>query len=86
MPGENGRGLSRTRRRWRRCTTSSRPATTRTDSRVAEGATQPQALTDGFSLAFWVAFGFAALSILATVLAIRRADLRADVSPATAAT
>ena len=61
-------------------------ATTRTDSRVAEGATQPQALTDGFSLAFWVAFGFAALSILATVLAIRRADLRADVSPATAAT
>ena len=60
---------------------SSRP------KRLSAGrATQPQALTDGFSLAFWVAFGFTALSILATVLAIRRADLRADVSPATPAT
>jgi hypothetical protein len=54
--------------------------------RLAEGAAQPRSLTDGFSLAIWVAFGFAALSILATVLAIRRAVLRADVSPATAAT
>jgi MFS family permease len=51
-------------------------ATSRTENQLTEGASQPQALTDGFSLAFWVAFAFAALSILATLLAIRRADLQ----------
>jgi EmrB/QacA subfamily drug resistance transporter len=59
-------------------------ATTRTENQLAGGAGQPDALTAGFSLAFWVAFGFAALSILATLLAIRRADLRAEVAPVAA--
>ncbi len=52
-------------------------ATTRTESLIADGTAQPLALTEGFSLAFWVAFAFAGLSILATLLAIRRADLQA---------
>jgi predicted MFS family arabinose efflux permease len=59
-------------------------ATTRTENQLAGGEGQPEALTSGFSLAFWVAFGFAALSILATLLAIRRADLRAEVAPVAA--
>jgi EmrB/QacA subfamily drug resistance transporter len=53
-------------------------ATSRTENQVADGVAQPEALTNGFSLAFWVAFAFAALSILATLLAIRRADLQAQ--------
>jgi EmrB/QacA subfamily drug resistance transporter len=53
-------------------------ATSRTENQVADGVAQPEALTSGFSLAFWVAFAFAGLSILATLLAIRRADLQAE--------
>jgi MFS family permease len=53
-------------------------ATTRTENLVADGTPQVVALNDGFSLAFWVAAGFAAMSILATLLAIRRADLQAE--------
>jgi hypothetical protein len=36
----------------------------------------PAALTEGFSLAFWVGVAFAAISLVATVLALRRQDLR----------
>jgi EmrB/QacA subfamily drug resistance transporter len=60
-------------------------ATSRSESQLTEGVAQPQALTDGFSLAFWVAFAFAGLSILATLLAIRRADLQAQPAHAPAA-
>jgi EmrB/QacA subfamily drug resistance transporter len=67
-------------------------ATNRTDGRLASGTPRLQALTDGFSLGFWVAVAFAAVSLLATLLVIRRRDLaqtapgRAEgpVSPASA--
>jgi hypothetical protein len=52
-------------------------ATTRTENLISEGTPQPNALTDGFSLAFWVAAGFAAISIIATLVAIKRSDLQA---------
>jgi predicted dinucleotide-binding enzyme len=50
-------------------------ATNRTDSLLAEGTSRPQALTDGFSTAFWIAAALAAVSVLATLLVIRRSDL-----------
>ena len=53
-------------------------STTRTESALTDGVSQPQALTDGFSLAFWVAAAFAAISIVATLVAIRRVDLQAS--------
>ena len=37
-----------------------------------------------FSLAFWVAAGFAVVAIIATVLALRRSDLAPDSEGATA--
>ena len=47
-------------------------ATNRTgDSRT------PEALTSGFSLAFWVAVGFSAAAIVATLVMIRREELTA---------
>jgi EmrB/QacA subfamily drug resistance transporter len=52
-------------------------STSRTEHLLADGTAQPVALTDGFSLAFWVAAAFAAISIVATLVAIRRADLQA---------
>jgi MFS family permease len=52
-------------------------STTRTENALSDGVSQPQALTDGFSVAFWVAAAFAAISIIATLLAIRRVDLQA---------
>lgn len=51
-------------------------STTRTENLLADGAAQPSALTDGFSLAFWVAAAFAGLSIVAALVAIRRSDLQ----------
>jgi EmrB/QacA subfamily drug resistance transporter len=53
-------------------------ATTRTENILADGGSRPVALTDGFSLAFWVAAAFAALSIVATLIFIRRSDLQAE--------
>jgi EmrB/QacA subfamily drug resistance transporter len=50
-------------------------ATTHTNSLLAEGKNTPAALTSGFSLAFWAGVGFAALSILATIFALKREDL-----------
>lgn len=50
-------------------------STTRTTDRIAHGASQPQALVDGFSLAFWVAAAFAVVAIVLTLTAIRREDL-----------
>ncbi|HEX2508786.1 MAG TPA: hypothetical protein VHK23_10730, partial [Miltoncostaeaceae bacterium] len=50
-------------------------STTRTEDLVESGTPEPQALTDGFSLAFWVAAGFAVAAIIATLLLLRREDL-----------
>jgi EmrB/QacA subfamily drug resistance transporter len=52
-------------------------ATSHTASELAAGENELQALTSGYSLAFWVAFAFAAASIAATLLALRREDLQA---------
>ncbi len=55
-------------------------ATTRTDNLLESGTPPPEAMTDGFSLAFWAGVGFAALSLLATLVMLRRDDLR-EVEP-----
>jgi len=52
-------------------------ATTRTESELALGTAQPEALTSGFTLAFWVAVGFAVVSLATTLLVLRRRDLAA---------
>jgi MFS family permease len=52
-------------------------ATTRTESRLEAGTPQPEALTSGFTLAFWVAVGFAVLSLVTTLVVLRRRDLAA---------
>jgi EmrB/QacA subfamily drug resistance transporter len=51
-------------------------ATTRTNSRLADGVAPPTALTDGFQLAFWVAAGLALVAVITTLVALRRNDLR----------
>lgn len=48
---------------------------THTESLIGTGTPPPVALTDGFGLAFWVAAGFAAAALVATLLMLRRADL-----------
>jgi EmrB/QacA subfamily drug resistance transporter len=62
-------------------------STTRTENLIADGTPQPQALTDGFSLAFWVAAGFALAAFILTLLLIRGADLvtEGEGAPASAA-
>src|SRR5688500_6514598 len=50
-------------------------ATTRTEDLLAAGEPAPQALTEGFSIAFWAGAGFAAISLVATLLALKREDL-----------
>jgi EmrB/QacA subfamily drug resistance transporter len=57
-------------------------ATTRAESLVEKGVDPAPAFTDGYSLAFWVGVGFAVASLTATILALKREDLRAE--PATA--
>jgi EmrB/QacA subfamily drug resistance transporter len=57
-------------------------STTRTENLIESGTDQPQALTDGFSLAFWVAAGFAVAAIIATLLLLRREDLAPEGEPA----
>jgi EmrB/QacA subfamily drug resistance transporter len=52
-------------------------STTRAENLLADGTPQPVALTEGFSLAFWVAAAFAGISLLATVLVLRKSDLEA---------
>jgi MFS family permease len=52
-------------------------ATTRTESRLEAGTPQPEALTSGFTLAFWVAVGFAVVSLVTTLVVLRRRDLAA---------
>ena len=50
-------------------------STTRTDNLLASGTEQAAALTGGFSLAFWVAAAFAVVSLVATIVLLRRDDL-----------
>ncbi len=57
--------------------------TTRSTNLIEGGTDQPQAFVSGFSLAFWVAAAFAGISILATLLALKRSDLQS--APAGAA-
>jgi EmrB/QacA subfamily drug resistance transporter len=55
-------------------------ATTKTDDLLGQGTDAPVALTEGFSLAFWVGVAFAGISLIATLIALKRTDLQ--VSPA----
>jgi EmrB/QacA subfamily drug resistance transporter len=50
-------------------------ATNRTSDLIADGESQAAALTSGFTLAFWVAVGFAALALVATLTMIHREEL-----------
>jgi MFS family permease len=59
-------------------------STTRTENLISDGTAQPQALTDGFALAFWVAAGFAVVAILATLFTIRGEDIATEGEGATA--
>ena len=59
-------------------------ATTRTSNLLDSGGSQPQALVSGFSLAFWVAAGFALAGFLTTAFVLRRDDLK-EVDPSLAA-
>ena len=52
-------------------------ATTRTAHLAGSGAGHLAALTGGFSLAFWVGAGVAALALITTLLVLKRGDLRA---------
>ncbi|MDX6556845.1 MAG: hypothetical protein QOD86_3040 [Miltoncostaeaceae bacterium] len=52
-------------------------STTRSEDLMDRGIDAPHALTEGFSVAFWVAAGFAAAAILATLVTLRRSDLAA---------
>jgi len=53
-------------------------STTRTSNLLADKVPQAEALTSGFRLAFWVALGFAAIGVVATLLVLRRDDLRLE--------
>jgi EmrB/QacA subfamily drug resistance transporter len=50
-------------------------ATNRTADLLKQGESQAAALTSGFTLAFWVAVGFAALALVATLTMIHREEL-----------
>ena len=50
-------------------------STNRTESLLKSGESTAAALTGGFALAFWVAVGFAALALVATLTMIRREEL-----------
>ena len=64
-------------------------STTHTETLAKEGKSTAEALTGGFGLAFWVGAAFAAISVAATFLMLRREDLAmttgATPEPATAA-
>jgi Na+/melibiose symporter-like transporter len=58
-------------------------STTRTEHLLKTGDSPKSALTSGFSLAFWVAVGFAVAGFAATLLMIRREELAAVPAEAT---
>ena len=57
-------------------------ATTRSENLLADGVQQTRALTEGFSLAFWIAAGFAVLGFVTTLVMLKRDDLRLEAEPA----
>jgi EmrB/QacA subfamily drug resistance transporter len=59
-------------------------STTRTTSLIEDGVSAPSALTSGFQLAFWVGVGFAVIAVAATLLMLKRDDLRLEAQPASA--
>jgi EmrB/QacA subfamily drug resistance transporter len=60
-------------------------STTRTENLLADGKPPAEALTSGFALAFWVGVAFAAASLVATLLYLRREDLtNPEVAPVAA--
>jgi EmrB/QacA subfamily drug resistance transporter len=50
-------------------------ATTHADNLLKEGQDPAHAFTSGYSLAFWAGVGFAAISVIATIFALKREDL-----------
>jgi EmrB/QacA subfamily drug resistance transporter len=56
-------------------------ATTHAENLLDEGQDPAHAFTSGYSLAFWAGVGFAAISVVATIFALKREDLA--VQPAT---
>jgi MFS family permease len=50
-------------------------STTRSDNLIDDGVSELTALTDGYSLAFWVAAGIAILGVIVTLFALKREDL-----------
>ncbi len=52
-------------------------ATTHTTSLLESGTARPEAMTSGFSLAFWVGAGFALISLVTTLVALKHEDLAA---------
>jgi EmrB/QacA subfamily drug resistance transporter len=50
-------------------------STTRSDNLIEDGVARLDALVDGYSLAFWVAAGFAILGVIVTLFALKREDL-----------
>jgi EmrB/QacA subfamily drug resistance transporter len=60
-------------------------STNRTATLLKEGESQAAALTSGFSVAFWVAVGFAAVALVATLLMIHREELAVPATEATSA-
>ena len=60
-------------------------ATTHTTTLLEDGTPQAEALTSGFSWGFWVAAGFAFVSLITTLVVLRQDDLPAvGTEPATA--
>jgi EmrB/QacA subfamily drug resistance transporter len=58
-------------------------STTHTDNLIADGTNQLSALTQGFSLAFWVGAGFAVAALVVTLVTLRGRELEeAQVAPA----
>ncbi len=59
-------------------------ATTHTEGLLEKGTPPPEALTDGFSLAFWVAAGFAVIALVTTLIVLKRDELKVavDAQPA----
>jgi predicted MFS family arabinose efflux permease len=53
-------------------------AITRTNDLIKTGVSHAQAATSGYSLAFWVGVGFALAGLLATLVLLKRDDLRVN--------
>jgi EmrB/QacA subfamily drug resistance transporter len=56
-------------------------ATTHAENLLNEGQDPAHAFTSGYSLAFWAGVGFAAISVIATIFALKREDLAVQPEP-----